>query len=96
MDGRARLDARDRSHFARLRERFLGRRRSYVVDAGYQLRSEIVAVLGMAFLLVFAAALFHLLSQENARLWRSNDSRSIEDSRFGVLETLEPFAGLGV
>jgi len=68
MDGRARLDARDRGRFARLRERFLGRRRSYVVDAGYQLRSAIVAVLGMAFLLVFAAALFHLLSQENARL----------------------------
>jgi len=68
MDGRARLDARDGGRFARLRERFLGRRRSYVVDAAYQLRSAIIAVLGMAFLLVFAAALFHLLSQENARL----------------------------
>ena len=68
MDGRARSDAGERGRFARLRERFLGRRRSYVVDAAYQLRSAIIAVLGMASLLVFAAALFHLLSQENARL----------------------------
>jgi len=68
MDGRARSDAGERGRFARLRERFLGRRRSYVVDAAYQLRSAIIAVLGMASLLVFAAALFHLLGQENARL----------------------------
>ncbi|OLE66664.1 MAG: hypothetical protein AUG09_06405 [Acidobacteria bacterium 13_1_20CM_2_68_7] len=68
MDGRARSDVGERGRLARLRERFLGRRRSYVVDAAYQLRSAIIAVLGMASLLVFAAALFHLLSQENARL----------------------------
>ncbi len=47
--------------------RFLGRRRTYLVDSAYQLRSAIVAVLGMAFLLAFAAALFHLLSLETAR-----------------------------
>ena len=68
MDGRARTDEGERPRFARLRERFLGRRRNYVVDAAYQVRSAIIAVLGMAFLLVFAAALFHLLSEENARL----------------------------
>ena len=68
MDGRAREDAGDRGRFASLLERVLGRRRTYVVDAAYQVRSAIVAVLGMAFLLVFAAALFHLLSLENARI----------------------------
>ena len=67
MDG-AREDAGDRGRLSGLLERVLGRRRTYVVDAAYQLRSAIIAVLGMAFLLVFAAALFHLLSAENARL----------------------------
>lgn len=47
--------------------RFFGRRRTFLVDAAYQVRSALVAVLGMAFLLAFAAALFHLLSLENAR-----------------------------
>jgi hypothetical protein len=47
--------------------RFLGRRRTYVVDAAYQLRTALVAVLGMAFLIAFTAALFHLLTVENAR-----------------------------
>jgi methyl-accepting chemotaxis protein len=48
--------------------RFFGRRRVFLLNAGYQVRTALVAVLGMAFLLAFAAALFHLLSQENARL----------------------------
>jgi len=47
--------------------RFFGRRRNFLVDTAYQVRSALVAVLGMAFLLAFAAALFHLLSLENAR-----------------------------
>jgi hypothetical protein len=57
-----------RGRFSRLGERLLGRRRSYVVDPSYQVRSAIIAVLGMAFLLIFAGALFHLLNVENARL----------------------------
>jgi len=52
----------------RLFQRLLGRRRRFVIDPAYQLRSAIVAVLGMCFLLMFAAALLHLLSVENARL----------------------------
>jgi len=48
--------------------RFLGRRRNFLVDPSYQVRSAIIAVLGMAFLLVFAGALFHLLSLENKHL----------------------------
>lgn len=48
--------------------RFLGRRRTYVVDRGYQMRTAVVSVLGMLFLLLFAAALFHLLTLENARM----------------------------
>ncbi len=48
--------------------RVLGRRRVFLLDAGYQVRTAFVAVLGMVFLLAFSAALFHLLSQENARL----------------------------
>jgi hypothetical protein len=55
------------SRLAPLLGRFLGRRRTYLVDTAYQVRSAVVAVLGMAFLLAFAAALFHLLSLENAR-----------------------------
>ena len=68
MDGGAPAGEATRSRFSRLTERFLGRRRNYVVDPSYQVRSAIIAVLGMAFLLVFAGALFHLLSIENARL----------------------------
>ena len=48
--------------------RFLGRRRTYVVDRAYQVRTAVVSVLGMIFLLLFAAALFHLLTLENARM----------------------------
>src|SRR5881296_931421 len=68
MDGGAPAGEATRSRFSRLTERFLGRRRNYLVDPSYQMRSAIIAVLGMAFLLVFAGALFHLLSVENARL----------------------------
>ena len=52
----------------RLVGRLMGRRRQFVIDPAYQLRSAIVAVLGMCFLLIFAAALLHLISVENARL----------------------------
>src|SRR2546425_11083411 len=68
MDGGVSAAEASRSRFSRLTERFLGRRRNYVVDPSYQVRSAIIAVLGMGFLLVFAGALFHLLSVENARL----------------------------
>jgi len=68
MDGRAHADDGGRHALARLLERVLGRRRSYVVDPAYQVRSALIAVLGMVFLLVFAVALFHLLSAENARI----------------------------
>ncbi len=68
MDGRAHVDEGERRLLPRLLERVLGRRRSYVVDPAYQIRSAVVAVLGMVFLLIFAAALFHLLSAENARI----------------------------
>lgn len=47
---------------------FMGRRRSYLVDSRYQIKTALVAVLGMIFLLAFAAALFHFLTLENARL----------------------------
>ncbi len=67
MDGTVKGEAA-RGRFSRLGERLWGRRRNYVVDPSYQLRSAIIAVLGMAFLLVFASALFHLLTVENARL----------------------------
>lgn len=45
--------------------RIFGRRRTYLVNIPYQVRSATVAVIGMACLLVFAAALFHLLSAGN-------------------------------
>ena len=68
MDGRIGADDSARGPFSWLKRRLFGRRRNYVVDPSYQVRSAIIAVLGMAFLVVFAAALFHLLNLENARL----------------------------
>ncbi len=69
MDGIVHDDgAAAKGRLTLLARRFLGRRRNYVVDPAYQLRSAVIAVLGMAFLLAFAAALFHLLSVENARI----------------------------
>jgi hypothetical protein len=68
MDGSVATDRTTGGRWARWTGRLLGRRRTYVVDPSYQMRSAIIAVLGMAFLLVFAGALFHLLSVENARL----------------------------
>ncbi|HEV8703163.1 MAG TPA: hypothetical protein VGV60_17980 [Candidatus Polarisedimenticolia bacterium] len=68
MDGLVHEAGPSHGRVARLFERLLGRRRQFVVDPSYQLRSAIIAVLGMCFLLMFAAALLHLLSVENARL----------------------------
>lgn len=68
MDGLVHEAGPAPGRMARLAERLFGRRRRFMVDPSYQLRSAIVAVLGMCFLLMFAAALLHLLSAENARL----------------------------
>jgi hypothetical protein len=62
--------------------RFLGRRRNYRVDSVYQVRTAVIAVLGMVFLLVFAAIVFHLVGMENsliarAGVTRSGDARSV-------------------
>jgi methyl-accepting chemotaxis protein len=60
--------------------RFLGRRRNYLVDGSYQVKTAIVAVMGMVFLLAFAAVLFHLVGMENALMktgGRSGDARSV-------------------
>lgn len=60
--------------------RFLGRRRNYLVDGGYQVKTAIIAVMGMIFLLAFAAVLFHLVGMENALSktgGRSGDARSV-------------------
>ncbi len=58
---------RPASIFGRLFGRVLGRRRNYLVDRSYQVRSALVGVLGMGFLAAFSVALFRLLSFENAR-----------------------------
>jgi methyl-accepting chemotaxis protein len=63
-------------------DRFLGRRRNYLVDSAYQVKTAIVAVLGMVFLLAFAAVLFHLVGMENALMQkgapgRTGDARSV-------------------
>ncbi len=67
MDGLVHEDLPAPGRLERLANRLLGRRRKYVIDPSYQLRSAIIAVLGMSFLLMLAATLFHLLSVENAR-----------------------------
>ena len=76
MVGSTRADSQER-----VLDRFMGRRRNYLVDSAYQVRTAIVAVLGMVFLLAFAAVLFHLVGMENALLQkgaaRSGDARSV-------------------
>ena len=65
---------------AGLAGRFLGRRRSYLIDSAYQVKTAIVAVLGMVFLLAFAAVLFHLVGMESAlgsRGARAGDARTV-------------------
>lgn len=60
--------------------RFLGRRRNYLVDGAYQVKTAIIAVMGMIFLLAFAAVLFHLVGLESALSGangRSGDARSV-------------------
>lgn len=59
--------------------RFLGRRRNYLVDGSYQVKTAIIAVMGMLFLLAFAAVLFHLVGLESAlsNTSRSGDARSV-------------------
>jgi signal transduction histidine kinase len=71
--GRPRADAAASSD---LLDRFLGRRRNYLVDSVYQVRTAIIAVLGMVFLLVFAAIVFHLVGMENSLIARSGVTRS--------------------
>jgi methyl-accepting chemotaxis protein len=68
MSGRETFDRARGGTPASILQRIFGRRRNYLLDTSYQVRSAIVAVLGMGFLLIFAAALFHLLTLERARL----------------------------
>jgi hypothetical protein len=65
MSGSAHLGVRD-GRREPLVNRLFGRRRNYLIDTSYQVRTAFVAVLGMACLLVFAAALFHMLSVSQA------------------------------
>ncbi len=58
---------RSASSVDRLLDRFFGRRRTFLVNTPYQMRTALVAVLGMAFLAGFTVALFHFLSLESAR-----------------------------
>jgi hypothetical protein len=82
MDGLVHEAGPAPGRMVRLLDRLVGRRRRFVVDPSYQLRSAIVAVLGMCFLLMFAAALLHLLSVENARLLleRAPNARGTADA----------------
>ena len=65
---------------AGLAGRFMGRRRSYLIDSHYQVKTAIVAVLGMVFLLAFAAVLFHLVGLESTLTQkgvREGDARTV-------------------
>ena len=63
VDRSAAADRRRHGWFGRL----LGRRRNYLVDRSYQIHTAMVAVLGMAFLVILSAALVHLVSLDRAR-----------------------------
>jgi methyl-accepting chemotaxis protein len=65
----------------RVLDRFMGRRRNYLVDSAYQVRTAIVAVMGMVFLLAFAAVLFHLVGMENALAQRGGPTARSGDAR---------------
>jgi methyl-accepting chemotaxis protein len=73
--GQARADADPHSG---LLGRFMGRRRNYLVDTSYQVRTAVIAVLGMVFLLVFSAVLFHLIGMENSLIARGGPGRSAD------------------
>jgi methyl-accepting chemotaxis protein len=71
--------ARNDPH-AGLAGRFMGRRRNYLIDSHYQVKTAIVAVLGMVFLLAFAAVLFHLVGLESTLTQkgvREGDARTV-------------------
>jgi hypothetical protein len=55
---------RDRQARPGLLSHLFGRRRNYLIDPAYQLRTAIVAVLGMTFVVGVAAGLLHLLRTE--------------------------------
>jgi hypothetical protein len=50
----------------RLFDRLLGRRRNYLIDPAYQIRTAVVAVVGMTFVVGVAAGLLHLLRSSGA------------------------------
>jgi hypothetical protein len=96
MDGGVPAGETAPGRVARLTERFLGRRRNYVVDPSYQVRSAIIAVLGMAFLLVFAGALFHLLSVEDARLLTRRGAGPVTATAPGELRSVLYLVSVGL
>jgi len=96
MDGGTTAGAAARGRLARLKDRLLGRRRNFMVDPAYQLRSAIIAVLGMAFLIVFAAALFHVVSLENARNFAKSAPILAEAAGKGELRSVLYLVGVGL
>jgi len=96
MDGGLTPAGTWRGRWARFTGRLLGRRRTYLVDPSYQLRSAIIAVLGMAFLLVFAGALFHLLSLENARLLARSGADLVAATASGEMRSVLYLVAVGL
>src|SRR5258706_6312975 len=88
MEGRTRADSPAEGHPTGLVARVLGRRRTFMVDPSYQVRFAIIAVLGMAFLLVFAAAMFHRLSIENVKLLERGGPGLAAATRSGELRSV--------
>ena len=96
MDGTDRAAVSTRGRLSRLTDRLLGRRRTYLVDPSYQVRSAIIAVLGMAFLLVFAGALFHLLSVENARILAQSGPTLVAAKASGEMRSVLYLVAVGL
>src|SRR5438046_575514 len=96
MDGADRTAGSARGPLSRLTDRLLGRRRTYLVDPSYQVRSAIIAVLGMAFLLVFAGALFHLLSVENARVLAQSGPTLVAAKASGEMRSVLYLVAVGL
>jgi hypothetical protein len=63
IDGAARSAGERRGWLGRL----FGRRRNYLVDRSYQIRTAMVAVLGIGFLAILSAGIVHLINMDRAR-----------------------------
>ncbi len=75
---------------------FLGRRRNYLVDRAYQIRTAMVAVLGMACLAILSGALVYLVNLDRARALLETSPALTRGLTAGDLRTVLFILGAGI